>query len=154
LELYALDKEIRHRGHTNVIVFVAAALRAAGPAFEAEQGNTGGGSGQESSPGGQKTIKGKISKILNRLWKEEWWVGFAELILKNVKRDRAADRSGLEEEMDAIKEMRVAVDDQGSGINVKGTDLARLKKAVRLAVERNQEERANKKKVMVRGLAR
>ena len=146
-----MDKEIRHRGHTNVIVFAFAALKALFASFAAEQD----GSVSEKKAGAvegkqPKTIQSKVMRVLKQIRQEVWWVAYAHRILKNVKQDRAKARLGLEEEQTAIKALLDAVE------NAKGVvpdEAKRLKRAVRLAVERNLEERVNNKKVTVSGRA-
>jgi hypothetical protein len=151
LDLYIMDKEIRHRGHTNVIVFAFAALKALFATFEAGQD----GSVSEKAAGAvegrqPKSIRSKVMRVLEQIRQDVWWVAYAHLILKNVKQDRAKARLGLEEEQAAIKALLDAVE------NAKGVEpeeAKRLKRAVRLAVERNLEERVNNKKVTVGGRA-
>jgi hypothetical protein len=134
-----MDKEIRHRGHTNVIVFAFAAFKAFFESLEAERV-------VEGKP--VKTLRGKVMKVLKQLHQEVWWITYAHRILKNVMKDRAKARLGHEEEQEYIKELQEAVEK-----NEKSERVGMLKEAVRLVVERNLEERVNIKKVTVGGRA-
>jgi hypothetical protein len=166
LDLYQMDKEIRHRGHTNVVVFACAAIQSWGlaagqdvPSSAGQQqpeisAQTSALSGSKKSSAGvvaeeqRKTIKGRIFGVLNRIRKESWWVSYADLILENVMHDRVAGWSGLEEEKKAIHKLLETVDKKAEA-DFMDSEVVRLKSAVRLAVERNLEERVNNKKVTV-----
>ncbi len=160
-----MDKEIRHRGHTNVIVFAYAALQAFLQSLEEEQGDS---SGQQQ-PGiatqknvkkvrqqeisadrqasGVKTVKGKVMLVLEQIQKEVWWLEYAKRILGIVMEGRAETKSvGLEEEKTAIEEIGKALAEPKE---LSLEEKVRLKKVVRLAVERTLEERVSNKKVTV-----
>ncbi len=159
-----MDKEIRHRGHTNVIVFAYAALQAFFQVqlIEEDKGEQPPGvdtqknvkkesqqeiSADSSAPasGGVKTLKGKVMKVLKEIQEQVWWLRYAKRILRIVMKDRAETRSvGLEEEKAAIEDI-IKAEQKLPSLDEK----VRLKKAVRLAVERTLEERVSNKKITV-----
>ena len=164
-----MDKEIRHRGHTNVVVFACAAIQSLGLTAGQDVPSSAGQQQPEISAqtsvmsGSKKPLAGVVAEeqrktklpkknrgmdVLRRIWKESWWVSYAHLILKNVKRDRVAGWSGLEEEKKAIHKLLETVGNKAEA-DFKDKEVVRLKSAVRLAVERNLEERINNKKVTV-----
>ncbi len=165
-----MDKEIRLRGHTNVIVFAYSAHQAFLQSLdlEEEQGvsttaaqkqpgfdtqmDVKKGTQQESTAGrsasaGIKTVKGKVMLVLKQIQKQVWWLTYAENILKIEMKNRAETKPvGMEKEKAAISKIVNAEPKLDSlGFEEKLV----LKTAVRLAVGRTLEERISNKKVTV-----
>ncbi len=147
-----MDKEIRHRGHTNIIFFLGAAFQAYVDDPKLANSEITAKGGQEVANKGQGLLIGKIDRVLEKrnLTLKEWWVAYAERIHKKLIQNRAASHSGLLEEQEAINSMLEMVDDKEESQLVYKAAVI-LRKVVRLAVERNQEERLNDKKVTVSG---